>query len=149
MTTKMAAHAESSMSDNSDKNLCYVHFSTVSDDKLTSFTDISWNTALTYAEKWIIYGGEKGKIAEEFYQRIADHAAGSTSRTEQQHDSDQASTSVSTKSQHVQQQPTKPLNAKYHRSCYSKFTDRTKADQAEKNYLKRKATELAKDTTGK
>lgn len=147
LTTKMADDAELSTTKNSDKNPCFVHFSSVRDVQLTSFSDISWNTALAYAEKWTIYGGEKGKIAEEFYQRIADST--STQCTEQQQNQASTSSTVTsgTNAQHI---PTKPPNAKYHRSCYSKFTDVTKAKAAEKSYMKRKtSTDLAKDTTGK
>ena len=106
--------------------------SSVDEEELHPLSDRGWATALKYAETWVRYDGIKAQIARDFYQRIAD--------------SPQAD--PSTQASHI-----KPLNARFHRKCYQKFTDKNKKEQAERaaenKQQKRPVPDLTEDDHGK
>ena len=117
MTTKMADDAGSPCVETSEENPCFIHFPTVTDVELKPFSDKAWNTTLQYADIWKNYDIDRAQITRNFIQRVTRASAQS---------SDTACTSTSNT------QLCKPSDARFHRKCYQKFTDKVKAKLCEK-----------------
>lgn len=105
----MAAHATADSSSIDEENRCVIHFSTVGDQDLKAFSGITWPKVLAAAEIWSKTDGEKGEIAQDFLAFANAHSRNSEACT-----SDTLPI---------------PTQARFHRPCYSKFTDKSKLKQ--------------------
>ena len=74
----MATHAGVASTSTAVENRCFIHFSVVAVD-LKEFTETTWVNALSYAEIWKSFGGEKAEIATDFLElTVPDSMAGNS-----------------------------------------------------------------------
>lgn len=73
----MATHAGVASTSTAVENRCFIHFSVVDAVDLKEFTETTWVNALSYAEIWKSFGGEKAEIATDFLElTVPDSANG-------------------------------------------------------------------------
>ena len=95
--------------------VCLIHYQGLSG-KLVNFSRISFSKVIETRSRWILLDGPSNEVAKESYNFVDDAKASEFLQAVADGDTDNACFE----------------NFKYHRACYSRFTDITKIARAEK-----------------